>query len=63
MLPRAGSAPPAAAGSLPDQPFIASVKDHRTGEVAAMVGEHEVVHRDRELAAGLAAIASHAWRG
>lgn len=63
LLPRAGSAPPAAAGPLPDQPFIAYVKDHRTGEVAVMVGEHEVVHRDRELAARLAAIASHARRG
>lgn len=51
---------PAAAGPLPAVPFTAYVKDHRTGEVAVMVGEHEVLYRDRELAARLARIASHA---
>jgi len=51
---------PAAAGALPDRPFIAYVKDHRSGEVVVMVGEHEVVYRDAELASRLARIASSA---
>ncbi len=51
---------PAAAGALPDQPFIAYVRDHRSGEVVVMVGEREVVYRDAELASRLARIASSA---
>ena len=51
---------PAAAGALPDRPFIAYVRDHRSGEVVVMVGEHEVVYRDAELASRLARIASSA---
>lgn len=69
LLPGAASAAPAApqegpaaAGPLPDGPFTAYVKDHKTGKVAVMVGEHEVVYRDPELADRLARIASHATR-
>ncbi len=51
---------PVAAGSLPDGPFMAYVKDHRSGEVVVMIGEREVVYRDPELAGRLARIASHA---
>jgi len=51
---------PAAVGALPDQPFIAYVKDHRSGEVVVMVGEREVVYRDAELASRLARIAGSA---
>ncbi len=62
LLPGSASAAPApaATGPLPTGPFTAYVKDHRTGEVAVMVGEHEVLYRDPELAAQLARIASHA---
>lgn len=67
LAPTAASATPAvgpaAAGPLPEGPLIAYVKDHRTGDVSVMVGEHEVTHRDPELAAQLARIASHAPRG
>jgi len=51
---------PGAVGALPDQPFIAYVKDHRSGEVVVMVGEREVVYRDAELASRLARIAGSA---
>ncbi len=51
---------PAAVGALPDQPFIAYVKDHRSGEIVVMVGEREVVYRDAELASRLARIAGSA---
>ena len=51
---------PVAAGALPDRPFIAYVRDHRSGEVVVMVGEHEVVYRDAELASRLARIAGSA---
>lgn len=54
------SAAPAPAGPLPDQPLIAYVKDHKTGEIAVTVGEHEVTYRDRDLTARLARIATHA---
>lgn len=64
LLPGSASAAPAvapvAAGPLPTGPFTVYVKDHRTGEVAVMVGEHEVIYRDPELAGQLARIASHA---
>jgi hypothetical protein len=50
----------AAVGALPDQPFIAYVKDHRSGEIVVMVGEREVVYRDAELASRLARIAGSA---
>lgn len=51
---------PEAVGALPDQPFIAYVKDHRSGEIVVMVGEREVVYRDAELASRLARIAGSA---
>lgn len=54
------SAAPRAAGRLPTGPLTAYVKDHRTGEIAVQVGEHEVVYRDPDLAARLAHIASRA---
>jgi hypothetical protein len=39
-------------------PLTAYVKDARTGEIAVMVGEREVLHRDLELAATLSRIAA-----
>jgi len=51
---------PVAVGALPDRPFIAYVKDHRSGEIVVMVGEREVVYRDAELASRLARIAGSA---
>jgi hypothetical protein len=39
-------------------PVTAYVRDHRTGEVAVMVGEHQVIHHDRALANKLAHLAS-----
>jgi hypothetical protein len=37
-----------------DQPMVAYVKNPKTGELAVMAGEREVVVRDRELVARLA---------
>lgn len=62
LLSGTASAQPVAAGPLPDQPLVAYVRDHKTGEIAVMVGEHEVLYRDPELASRLARIASHAPR-
>lgn len=39
-------------------PLMAYVKNARSGEVAVMVGEREVVHHDPQLAARLARIAA-----
>jgi hypothetical protein len=46
-----------AAGPMHDGPFVAWVKDAKSGVIAVMVGEREVLHTDRELAARLARIA------
>lgn len=62
LLTGPADASPAAAGPLPDGPLIAYVKDHKSGEIAVMVGEREVLYRDRDLAARLARIGSHAPR-
>lgn len=42
----------------PQGPVTAYVRDHRTGEVAVMVGEHQVIHHDPALAHKLAHLAS-----
>jgi hypothetical protein len=50
-------AKPAPATPVPaeaTEPLVAYVRDARTGEVAVMVGEREVVVHDRELAARIA---------
>ncbi len=39
-------------------PFVAYVKNARTGEIAVLAGEHEVVHTDPQLAISLARIAA-----
>jgi hypothetical protein len=44
--------------TAPKGPVTAFVRDHRTGEVEVMVGEHQVIHHDRALASKLAHIAS-----
>jgi anaerobic selenocysteine-containing dehydrogenase len=41
-------------------PFMAWVKDARTGEIAVLVGDQEVVHHDKSLARRLAQIAATA---
>jgi hypothetical protein len=40
------------------EPLVAYVRDARSGEVAVMIGEREVVVHDRELAARIARAAS-----
>ncbi len=54
------SARPPAGDVAPKGPVTAYVRDHRTGEVAVMVGEHQVIHHDRALANKLANLASTA---
>lgn len=39
-------------------PFVAYVKNAKTGEIAVLAGEHEIVHRDPQLAARLAQVAA-----
>jgi hypothetical protein len=39
-------------------PFVAYVKNAKAGEIAVMVGEHEVVHQDKDLATRLAQVAA-----
>ena len=62
---RAGTpvAPPAtrgATGAVPADGLIAHVRDGATGEISVMIGEREVVHRDRSLAQRLLDIADGA---
>ncbi len=45
------------AGPGHDGPFMAYVRDPHAGDIVVMVGEHEVVHNDPDLAARLARIA------
>ncbi len=40
-------------GPVGSEPVVAYVKDPRSGEISVMSGEHEVVVRDRDLAARL----------
>ena len=56
----AGAATPAAAvaGPVHDGPFTVWVKNAGTGEIAVLVGESEVIHHDKALAAQLAKIAA-----
>ena len=56
------NAAPAPAGPLPDEPLVAYVKNHKSGEIAVVVGEHEVTYRDLDLTARLARIATLAKR-
>lgn len=49
-----------AGDTAPSGAVTAYVRDHRTGEVAVMVGEHQVIHHDRELATRLARIGARA---
>ena len=49
-----------AAGPAHDGPFTVWVKNVRTGEIAVLVGESEVVHHDKALATKLAQIAARA---
>lgn len=59
----AGSAEAEApAGPAHDGPFLAWIKDAKTGEIAVLVGETQVVHRDKRLARRLAQIAATAPR-
>jgi len=51
------AARPPAEKVAPKGPVTAFVRDHRTGEVAVMVGEHQVIHHDRALANKLANLA------
>ncbi|MEJ7630571.1 MAG: twin-arginine translocation signal domain-containing protein [Nocardioidaceae bacterium] len=46
--------------AAPSRTVTAYVRDHRTGEIAVMVGEHQVIHHDRALAGRLARIAATA---
>lgn len=48
----------APAGAAHTGPFVAYVKNAKTGEIAVLAGENEVVHYDPQLAARLAQVAS-----
>jgi hypothetical protein len=56
----AGSA--AEAGAVHSGPFVAYVKDAKTGEIAVLAGEHEILHRDVQLARQLAQVAARTPR-
>jgi TAT (twin-arginine translocation) pathway signal sequence len=56
--PAAASTRSSSHDGAPQAPVTAFVRDHRTGEVAVMVGEHQVIHHDHALASKLAHIAS-----
>jgi Ubiquitinol-cytochrome C reductase Fe-S subunit TAT signal len=51
---------PATFGPLHGGPFVAWVKDVKDGEIAVMVGEQTIVHKDADLAKQLAQIAARA---
>ena len=57
-LTSADAATPDAGGPAHDGPFTVWVKNASTGEIAVLVGETEVVHHDKALAAQLARIAA-----
>ncbi|MGI8761394.1 MAG: ubiquinol-cytochrome c reductase iron-sulfur subunit N-terminal domain-containing protein [Jatrophihabitantaceae bacterium] len=59
-LTASAAAEPLAAGPVHHGPFLAWVKDAKSGEISVLVGETEVVHHDRLLAARLAQIAGRA---
>ncbi len=44
-------------GKAHDGPFAVWVKDAKTGEIAVLVGESEVIHHDKALAGKLARLA------
>ena len=54
----ADAAPAAPTGPAHDGPFAVWVKNAKTGEIAVLVGENEVIHHDKALAATLARIAA-----
>jgi hypothetical protein len=55
--PAAASGAEVAGPAASREPLVAHVRDPRTGEIAVLVGEREVVVHDRALAARLARIA------
>jgi hypothetical protein len=62
VVPEVAAAPADAAPTGPahDGPFLAWVKDPEAGDISVLVGQTEVVHRDRALARQLAQIAARA---
>ena len=56
----ASLAEPVSFGPLHAGPFAAWVKDVQQGEVAVMVGEQTIIHKDAKLAQQLAQIAASA---
>jgi hypothetical protein len=60
VLPGASAEAAASKGAAHPGPLIAHVKDTRTGEIAVLVGEREVVVHDKDLAHRLAHIATTA---
>ncbi|MBC3841122.1 twin-arginine translocation signal domain-containing protein [Streptacidiphilus sp. 4-A2] len=48
----------ATSGAVHQGPLVAYVKNARTGEIAVMAGEREIVHHDPQLAAHLGRIAA-----
>ena len=54
------SSPATTEGSQPNGPVAVYVRDYRNGEIAVMVGEHQVIHHDRALASKLAGLAARA---
>ena len=60
LLGSSKSPEPVTFGPLHGGPFVAWVKDVKEGEVAVMVGEQTIVHKDANLAKQLAQIAARA---
>jgi hypothetical protein len=60
LLGSAKAPEPVTFGPLHGGPFVAWVKDVKEGEVAVMVGEQTIVHKDANLAKQLAQIAARA---
>jgi hypothetical protein len=49
---------PRAAEAVHTGPFVAYVKNAKTGQIAVLTGEREVLHHDPQLAASLARVAA-----
>ncbi len=55
---QAATSPGEVGGPAYDGAVTAYVRNHRTGEISVMAGEHEVTYHDRDLARRLARIAA-----
>ena len=58
----AEAAEPESSAPAHDGSFIAWVKDPKAGEIAVLVGQHELTYTDKKLAKRLAQVAARAHR-